>query len=113
MATATLKVVYGAAAFSKASEEETEKTLQLLQELGLSNLDVAELYGNGVAEANLGKANASARFNVDTKCSIGFGPEKMTKDAVIAHAKASLERLATKQVSFFFSPKMRLRRFNW
>lgn len=92
------KIIFGAAVTLWGIDaEETETHLKLLEELGVKDIDCAEGYGK--AEENLGKTNATLRFNVDTKCSVAMGPDFMTKDVVLDHAKESLRKLGTKSVS--------------
>lgn len=91
------KIIYGAVTFWGASAEETETILKLLEKLGVRDIDCAEGYGK--AEENLGKTNAVSRFNVDTKVSAAMGPDFMTKEVVLDHAKESLQKLGTRTVS--------------
>jgi aflatoxin B1 aldehyde reductase len=90
-------IIFGAAVIlATIDAKETETHLKLLEELGIKDIDCAEGYGK--AEDNLGKTNAAMRFNIDTKCSVAMGPDFMTKDAVLSHAKESLRKLGTKSV---------------
>lgn len=91
------KIIFGSVTFWGTNAEETETHLKLLEELGVKDIDCAEGYGK--AEENLGKTNAVSRFNVDTKCSAAMGPDFMTKDVVLDHAKESLRKLGAKSVS--------------
>ncbi|KAF2177772.1 aldehyde reductase [Zopfia rhizophila CBS 207.26] len=100
MALAHPKIIFGAVTFWGTNAEETETHLKLLEELGVKDIDCAEGYGK--AEENLGKTNAVSRFNVDTKCSVAMGPDFMTKDVVLDHAKDSLRKLGAKSVDVYY-----------
>ncbi|KAH7383967.1 putative aldehyde reductase [Pyrenochaeta sp. MPI-SDFR-AT-0127] len=95
------KIIFGSAVtLWNVDAKETETHLTLLEELGIKDIDCAEQYGN--AEENLGKTNASLRFNVDTKCSVAMGPDLMTKDMVLDHAKESLRKLGVKSIDVYY-----------
>lgn len=102
-----ITIIYGAAGLSPALVKDipsetpeavhayTKQILDLLEKDGISTLDTAEGYEG--SEAEIGFHGASDRFIVDTKLVSGFGPER-TKEETVAAAKASLEKLKTKQV---------------
>jgi aryl-alcohol dehydrogenase-like predicted oxidoreductase len=48
------RVIFGAAAFWSVSQEEADRTLELLLEYGVNHIDVAASYGDGEAEKRIG-----------------------------------------------------------
>ena len=100
MATNSVKIVFGGAAFWQGPVEKTTEWLNLLEELGIKNIDTAEAYGE--SEKMLGEAGAPARFVIDTKIPAGFGPVPATKDHVIQSGQKCLEKLQTEQVDVFY-----------
>ncbi|KAI8816307.1 NADP-dependent oxidoreductase domain-containing protein [Fimicolochytrium jonesii] len=105
-----VKIVYGGAAFwgtsafngpdSITTVAEVVEVLDALEELGVKNIDTAEIYGK--SEELLGEAGAAKRFVIDTKIGAGFKPEPATKDGVIQAGKESLKKLKTEQVDIYY-----------
>lgn len=102
----SLTIVFGAGTFTTQlgtykSSEDIKPFLDVLQELGIKDLDTATLYHE--SETWLGENKAAARFpNISTKHPGLAFPNPATKDEVIAVGKASLEKLATNQVDIYY-----------
>lgn len=96
MSAANIKIVFGGGSVLGGPVDQMSAWLDVLEELGIQNIDSAAVYGD--SETLLGQAHAASRFTVDTKSLGGLGPE-CTKDVVIAQCKESLEKLQTDSVS--------------
>jgi aryl-alcohol dehydrogenase-like predicted oxidoreductase len=95
---AGIQVIYGAgSAGSWGSEVDGPKVLDALEEMGISKIDTARVYGP--SEELLGQRGAAARIAIDTKHPGGFAKEtRATKENVLEVAKRSFELLKTDQV---------------
>lgn len=103
---AGINVIYGAgSAGSWGNEVEGPQVLDVLEELGVSKIDTARIYGP--SEQLLGERGAAARIALDTKHPGGFAREtRATKENILEVAKTSFELLKTDQVilpPFFLS----------
>jgi aryl-alcohol dehydrogenase-like predicted oxidoreductase len=96
MASIEPKIVQGGGAFW-VREKYDPTFLDVVEELGIKNIDTAAIYGD--SEDVLGEANAPSRFVIDTKFPGGFGSEPSTKENIIKFGETSLKRLKTKTVS--------------
>jgi aryl-alcohol dehydrogenase-like predicted oxidoreductase len=87
------RTLFGAAALGKVSQEEADRTLELLFRYGVNHLDVAASYGKGVAETRIGAwmPEHRDRFFLATKTGM------RTYDEAKAELDESLKRL---QVEF-------------
>lgn len=90
------KIVFGSNAFFRGSAETVQQWTPVLRELGIDTIDCAQNYGE--SEAALGRANACAQFNVDTKLSGVLMGGRLTKDNVLKSGRESLEKLNTRTV---------------
>jgi len=91
-----VKIVFGTG--SGALVDDVSSWLDVLEELGIKNIDTAESYG--AWEEQLGLAGAASRgFVLDTKILSGLNPNPATKDLVIKSGKESLKKLKTESVS--------------
>jgi len=77
MSSATPIIVFGGGAFMTGTLEEGKAWLDLLQKLGIKQIDTARVYGD--SEAVLGKLDAPKKFIIDTKVPGGFGGQKGTQ----------------------------------
>ncbi|KAI1776452.1 aldehyde reductase [Hypoxylon cercidicola] len=98
------QLIFGAAMISSDSgfdtTEKVQSFLDTLLGLGIDTLDTAFIYGD--SEEQLGKANASARFLIDTKFPGGFVSDSSSKDKVIETGQLSLQRLKTDSVNVYY-----------
>ena len=76
--------------------DEIRQGLDIIRQLGVKELDTAQIYG--ASEELLGNAEAGSSFIIATKCSLPAGPTVATKDEVIKAGKESLEKLKVKSV---------------
>jgi aryl-alcohol dehydrogenase-like predicted oxidoreductase len=83
------RVIFGGASLSRVSQEEADRTLDVLLEYGINHLDVAASYGNGEAEKRMGPWMAEHRegFFLATKTG------KRTYQEAREDLHGSLERL--------------------
>jgi len=100
-----LKIVFGTAGFNPDANfpdvESQSAILNLLAELGVKNLDTAQLYGE--SETALGATNAGERFIIDTKAKGGFDAgNSLQPDTLYKLAHESLAKLKVKQVDIFY-----------
>lgn len=97
-----IKVVFGAAAIGNREPwneaSYNEKAFQILLSHGVNTLDSAQLYGE--SEKALGELKAGEKFIIDTKWMGGWQKGWATKENIVSSAKASIEKLGVKQVSF-------------
>lgn len=88
------RVIFGAAALGSVSQEEADRTFQVLQHYGINHLDVAASYGDGEAEKRMGPWMSGHRkeFFLATKT------EKRTYQEALDDLRGSLERLRVDSV---------------
>jgi aryl-alcohol dehydrogenase-like predicted oxidoreductase len=88
------RTLFGAAALGKVSQDEADRTLQLLFRYGVNHLDVAASYGRGVAETRIGAwmSEHRDRFFLATKTGM------RTYDEAKAELHESLKRLQVEYV---------------
>jgi aryl-alcohol dehydrogenase-like predicted oxidoreductase len=88
------RIIYGAAGLGKASQEDVEKTLELLFEYGINHIDVAASYAAGESEKKVGLWMRKHRdkFFLATKTGL------RTYDEAKAEFHQSLERLQVDSV---------------
>ncbi|KAF3921333.1 hypothetical protein ABW21_db0209572 [Orbilia brochopaga] len=100
------KLVYGTAGFAPDAEtgEVTQvvETLDLLWNLGVRNLDTAQLYGP--SEATIGKAHNPRRFTIDTKHAACFKPGTATTEGIVEHGTWASETLGPIDVYYLHAP---------
>jgi aryl-alcohol dehydrogenase-like predicted oxidoreductase len=86
------RIIFGAAAFFKVSQEEADRTLEVLLQFGINHIDVAASYGT--AEERLGPWMAQHRntFFLGTKTN------ERTKELARESLYRSLDRLRTDHV---------------
>ncbi|KAJ6258524.1 Oxidoreductase sirO [Drechslerella dactyloides] len=101
------KIVYGTAGFAPDAEtgEVTSvvETLNLLWDLGVKNLDTAQLYGP--SEATIGKAHNPRRFTIDTKHAAGFKPATATTEGIVEHGTWASETLGPIDIYYLHAPE--------
>lgn len=88
------RVIYGAAGLGRASQEDVERTLEILLEYGINHIDVAASYAGGESEKRVGVWMQQYRdaFFLATKTG------KRTYDEAKAEFHSSLERLQVDHV---------------
>lgn len=81
------------------SYDKLDNLIRVGMELGMSFIDTAPVYGNGLSELAVGRAIAGQRdkFVIATKVS----PENNTSDGVVASAEASLRQLGTDFIDLY------------
>lgn len=81
------RIIFGSYALSKATQDEADRTLELLQTYGVNHIDTAPMYGN--AEKRIGPWLAKHRddFFIATKT------RSRTRQGALDNLKRSLERL--------------------
>lgn len=94
--------IYGA-----TDEEESFACMQAGLDLGVTHWDVAEVYGDGVSEAVIGRflAQTSAKVTLATKGGIYREPERHfsnANDRLRASLEGSLERLGRSSVELYY-----------
>lgn len=94
--------IYGA-----TDEAESFACMQAALDLGVTHWDVAEVYGDGVSEAVIGRflAQTSAQVTLATKGGIYRTPERHfsnAKDRLRASLEGSLERLGRSSVEVYY-----------
>lgn len=78
-----------------------KEALDTLENLGVKNLDTAQLYGE--SEKVLGEQNAGDRFIIDTKSKGGFDPSSALKpENLYKLAHESITKLKVKNVDIFY-----------
>lgn len=91
------RIIFGTARWGSEGMEEDKcrETLDVLKSKGVTQLDTAQLYGNGASESMLGKLGVLDKdFTVDTKWLGGWlGKAWATHEKVVESAKESLEKL--------------------
>jgi aflatoxin B1 aldehyde reductase len=100
-----LKIVFGAAGLNPGSAfpdaAAANEALDLLESLGIKNLDTAQLYG--ASEKNLGEYKAGDRFIIDTKSKGGFDRSSALKpENLYKLAHQSITTLKVKNVDIFY-----------
>jgi aryl-alcohol dehydrogenase-like predicted oxidoreductase len=86
------RTIFGAAALSRASEEEGEQTLQLLFDRGINHVDTAAAYGRSERRVGAWMPRHRDRFFLATKTG------ERTAEKAKAQFEHSLERLQTDHV---------------
>ena len=93
--------------YGETDEEESFGCLAEALALGIDHWDVAEIYGNGLAERRIGRFLAQTRADVSiaTKAGIYTKPQRHfrnDKDALRGSLEGSLERLGRDRVELFY-----------
>lgn len=88
------RVIFGAAALGAMNPERVAVTLDLLDRHGVNHIDVAAMYGNGRAEANLASWLAGNRSRVFLATKTG----QRSGDAARRELESSLERMGVDSV---------------
>lgn len=88
------RVIFGAAALGAVSQEEADKTFEVLLEHGINHLDVAASYGDGEAEKRMGPWMAEHRGDFFLATKTG----KRTYREALDDLQGSLERLRVDSV---------------
>ncbi|KAF3935158.1 hypothetical protein ABW20_dc0106309 [Dactylellina cionopaga] len=104
---AKVKLIYGTYPVSPDAETgsvaHVVDLLDLLWNLGVKNLDTAQVYGQ--SEATLGKVNISQRdFIVDTKHGAGFRKGTATVEGILNHGQEARKILGPIDVYFLHAP---------
>jgi aryl-alcohol dehydrogenase-like predicted oxidoreductase len=88
------RVIFGGASLGRVSQDEADRTLDVLLDYGINHLDVAASYGDGEAEKRMGPWMAEHRkdFFLATKT------EKRTYREALDDLRGSLERLRVDSV---------------
>jgi aryl-alcohol dehydrogenase-like predicted oxidoreductase len=86
------RIIFGAAAFSEVSQEDADRTMELVFEAGVNHIDTAASYGE--SELRLGPWMPKHRKHVFLATKTG----ERTADAAYAQINRSLERLQVKNV---------------
>src|SRR5918997_1721128 len=86
------RIIFGAAAFSRVSQAEADRTMELVLSKGINHIDTAASYGE--SELRLGPWLATHRdaFFLATKTG------ERTSDAAYDQIRRSLERLQVQQI---------------
>ncbi|KAK5994317.1 Oxidoreductase sirO [Cladobotryum mycophilum] len=104
MASAQLKLVFGAAGVSTGASystpEKIDELFETLDSEGINQLDTAQIYGD--SEEQLGKVKAHSRFIIDTKHGGGFVPGSSTREQVVARGLESFKKLGADKVNIFY-----------
>ncbi|KAJ3190413.1 hypothetical protein HDU85_000709 [Gaertneriomyces sp. JEL0708] len=101
-----VKIIFGAGTFTGGegfvqTVEDVNQWLKLVEELGIKDIDTAQIYGQ--SEKFLGDAHATERFIVDTKCGAGFLQDTpASKEFIIKSGQESLQKLQTKRVHIYY-----------
>ncbi|TLD19137.1 hypothetical protein PspLS_09913 [Pyricularia sp. CBS 133598] len=94
------KLLFGSTPFFSGDVDVAKQWLDALRELGIKNIDTAQLYGE--SETGLGQANAAADFNIDTKLSCMAMDSPANKANVVKFGRESLEKLKTDSVDVYY-----------
>ncbi|KAH8426597.1 uncharacterized protein LDX57_004332 [Aspergillus melleus] len=78
-----------------------DEMLQIARTHGITAIDTARLYGQGISESFLGQRNVASEFEITTKAPTGFLPNSATKSAIIQNGTLSLEALKTSKVPIY------------
>jgi aryl-alcohol dehydrogenase-like predicted oxidoreductase len=96
-----------AGAYGKIDEAQAHRTLAAALDLGVTHLDTAQLYGNGVSESYIGSfiKDHPNRFTIATKAGIVTKPERRfdnTEAYLRESLEGSLKRLGVDHVELFY-----------
>lgn len=96
-----------AGAYGKTSEEQAHRTLAAALDLGVTHLDTALIYGNGVSESYIGSfiKDHPNRFTIATKAGIVTQPQRRfdnTEAYLRESLEGSLKRLGVDHVELFY-----------
>ena len=86
------RVIFGAAAFAEATQDDADRTLELLVDRGVNHIDVARAYGEAEVRLAPFLAQHRAEFFLATKTG------ERTAEGAYAEINQSLERLGTDHV---------------
>ncbi|KAJ3051122.1 hypothetical protein HK097_007907 [Rhizophlyctis rosea] len=93
-------LVYGSGNLMAGDVEEARQFLDLVEKLGIKQVDTARIYGE--SEAVLGKLKSHERFLIDTKAP-GFGaPQAQSKENLPQALKTSFEALGVEKVNIYY-----------
>jgi aflatoxin B1 aldehyde reductase len=97
-----LQIIFGLNGFK--TEEAIATALKTVSEAGVTEIDTAHIYNNGLNEVHLGAAGVGdGRFNVSTKNAGGVkSREALLPENVQRTAMESLEKLKVKQLDIFY-----------
>lgn len=94
--------------YGETTREESMSALQRAAELGVTHLDTAIIYGNGLSESIIGEFTTTSahRFVIASKCGIEVTAEgrsfNNTRDYVRGALEGSLERLQTDHIELYY-----------
>jgi aryl-alcohol dehydrogenase-like predicted oxidoreductase len=96
-----------AGAYGKIEEAEAHRTLAAALDLGVTHLDTALIYGNGVSESYIGSfiKDHPNRFTIATKGGIVTGPPRRfdnTEASLREQLEGSLKRLGVDHVDLYY-----------
>jgi aryl-alcohol dehydrogenase-like predicted oxidoreductase len=96
-----------AGAYGKIDEAQAHRTLAAALDLGVTHLDTAQLYGNGVSESYIGSfiKDHPNRFSIATKGGIVTGPQRRfdnTEAYLRESLEGSLKRLGVDHVDLYY-----------
>ncbi len=89
------RTLFGAAAFSRVTQEEADQTFELLQSYGINHIDVAASYGDAELRVGPWMENHRQDFFLATKT------ENRTYEGAWAELRRSLQRLRTDYVDLW------------
>jgi aryl-alcohol dehydrogenase-like predicted oxidoreductase len=95
------------AAYGPTNEAESHRTLERALELGIDHLDIADIYGDGVAEEVVGSflKRHKGRFVIASKAGIKKGPPRSFDNSpayLRERLDRSLARLGTDHIDLFY-----------
>ena len=97
-----------AGAYGNANEGEPDTVLHTAHELGITHLDTAKIYGDGLSETIVGaflKANPSKKFTIATKGGIMTAPKRgfdNSPEYMRECLEGSLKRLGVEYVDLYY-----------
>jgi aflatoxin B1 aldehyde reductase len=99
-----IKISYGGASLNPSGawkdKESIGQLFDALIKLGVDHIDTARLYGP--SEGLIGEQPSRTSFTIDTKIQGGFSPGSAAKDAIIADAQDSLDKVGIKQFDILY-----------
>ena len=97
-----------AGAYGNANEGEPDAVLHTAHELGITHLDTAKIYGDGLSETIVGaflKANQTKKFTIATKGGIMTAPKRgfdNSHEYMRECLEGSLKRLGVEYVDLYY-----------
>ncbi|EHK16188.1 uncharacterized protein TRIVIDRAFT_64999 [Trichoderma virens Gv29-8] len=98
------RLVFGTANINTGASfptaEQASELLDVVEKVGIKQLDTAQLYGT--SEEILGDIKASSRFTIDTKHIGGWVPGQSSRARVVERGLESLQKLGVDKVYIFY-----------